>query len=127
MSDPCPCDSGNEFGLCCEPLLNRTAQARTAEQLMRSRYSAFATGNLDYLRYSWHPATCPPDLELDPLQRWIGLKVIDVAAGGEDDTEGEVHFVARCKIAGKGHRLEERSHFQKVAGRWVYVGVVVGA
>ncbi len=121
----CPCESGETFRNCCAPFLVRAAQAPTAEALMRSRYSAYATGNEDYLLYTWHPATAPADLNLEDDQRWIGLKITDTKLGGAGDDEGEVAFVARYKIAGKGHRLQERSHFQRLGGRWVYVGGVV--
>ena len=92
---------------------------------MRSRYSAYVLLDEAYLRRSWHPATCPARLDLDRRQRWLGLKVTDTVQGNADDESGEVAFVARYKIAGKGHRLVERSHFERLAGRWVYVGAIV--
>ena len=92
---------------------------------MRSRYTAFVREDADYLRRSWHPATCPARVEFDPAQRWLGLKVDGVDAGGPEDAEGEVSFVARYKVNGKGERLVERSQFTRVAGSWVYVGRVV--
>ena len=92
---------------------------------MRSRYSAFATGDHGYLRKSWHPATCPASIKINPEQHWLGLKVIRTALGGADDDSGEVAFVARYKIAGQDHRLEENSSFTKIDGHWVYVGRVV--
>lgn len=95
---------------------------------MRSRYTAFALGEVDYLLHSWHPRTRPKHLRLDPDQRWLGLKIKAVEAGGESDATGLVSFAARYKIAGKGNRLEERSRFERLAadaftpgGRWVYV------
>ena len=92
---------------------------------MRSRYSAYANLNEAYLRRSWHPATCPAELKLEQRRHWIGLKVTDTVAGGEQDASGEVAFIARSKIAGKAERLDERSHFERIGGRWVYVGAVV--
>ena len=121
----CPCQNGTALNDCCGRYLSGAA-APTAEALMRSRYTAYALRDEAYLRRTWHPATCPPNLDLDPATRWIGLKVIDTVAGGVDDDSGEVAFVARYKIAGKGHRLEERSHFARLGGRWIYVGAVVG-
>ena len=41
----CPCSSGKEFAECCEPILTQAKKAATAEELMRSRYTAYATGN----------------------------------------------------------------------------------
>lgn len=119
MSDTCHCDSGLPFGQCCEPYLNGVANAPTPVALMRSRYSAFVLNNLDYLIYSWHPDNCPSDLSLDPDQHWIGLKVLDHGEY-EPRKSGWVHFVARYKLAGKAHRLEERSLFSYGSGRWYY-------
>ena len=121
----CWCDSGSAAADCCEPFLSRSAYPQTAEQLMRARYSAFITQNADFLRASWHPATCPATLQFNPDQRWLGLKILDTDQGGAEDDEGEVRFAARYKIHGKGHRQEETSSFARLAGNWVYVGGVV--
>lgn len=88
---------------------------------MRSRYSAFVVMDLAHLRRSWHPATLPADLQLDPNSRWLGLKIKACEAGGADDSQGTVEFVARFKRQGRGHRLHEVSRFERVNGLWVYV------
>jgi len=88
---------------------------------MRSRYTAFCLGNRDYLMHSWHPDTRPSSLDLDHNARWIGLKIKHTTQGTSDDEEGTVEFVARYKIAGKAHRLQENSYFCRHNGRWVYV------
>lgn len=83
---------------------------------MRSRYSAFALGNVAYLRVSWHPSTRPARLDLDPALRWLGLEVLQ-AEGGIFDTEGVVEFRARHDRG----VLHERSRFVREGGRWVYL------
>ena len=88
---------------------------------MRSRYTAFAVGQADYLLATWHPQTRPLRVRLDPQQRWIGLSIKDTEAGLEADTRGKVEFVARFKIDGKGHRLHERSRFERIDGSWYYL------
>lgn len=88
---------------------------------MRSRYSAFALGYAAYLASSWHPDTRPQSLTIDAGQRWIGLKIKSVSRGGPDDTEGSVEFIARYKIQGKAHRLQENSRFRRLDGRWYYL------
>lgn len=95
--------------------------APTAEALMRSRYSAFATGNADWLGASWHPARRPPDTSVDSTVRWLGLRIVRVEAGGPDDDAGVVEFIARCKRNGRAHRMHEVSVFERVDGHWVYV------
>ena len=51
-SGRCPCGGGARrlsYAACCAPLHRLEQQALTAEQLMRSRYSAFALGEVDHL------------------------------------------------------------------------------
>jgi len=88
---------------------------------MRSRYTAFVLGDADYLQRTWHPDTRPDALTIDPAQHWLGLKIKNTRAGTTQDQQGEVEFVARYKIAGRGYRLHELSRFQRLAEGWVYV------
>ena len=117
----CPCASGEELPNCCGRYLSGEAAAPTAEALMRSRYSAFALGESDYLLSTWHPQTRPSRVRLDPEQKWIGLSIKGREAGLVGDECGVVEFVARFKVAGKGHRLHERSRFENIDGRWYYL------
>lgn len=88
---------------------------------MRSRYSAFAVKDEPYLLRTWHPRTRPDELGLDPRHVWLGLTVLS-ATGSETDEVGEVHYRARSRnAAGREHTLTERAHFERRAGRWVYV------
>ncbi|UOF15036.1 hypothetical protein IEQ11_25570 [Lysobacter capsici] len=116
----CPCDATRRYATCCGRLHAGTATAESAEQLMRSRYSAYAVGDLEYLRASWHADTCPTDLEVDPSVRWLGLQVKRHRREGED--AAVVEFVARYRVGGgSAVRLHEVSRFVRVDGRWVYV------
>ena len=91
---------------------------------MRSRYSAFALGDADFLFRTWHPRTRPLDVTVDPSITWTGLEVIDTAAGGPDDDHGEVEFTALFESAGRAGSLHERSRFERRAGRWFYFDAV---
>ena len=52
----CHCGSGVSFDKCCEPyILKKSAPERLSEQLMRSRYSAFVVGAVDYIYDTHHP------------------------------------------------------------------------
>jgi len=91
----------------------------TAEQLMRSRYSAYALGDETYLRASWHASTCPADaIVQDDAPKWLGLEVKQHRQQGDAAT---VEFVARYKIDGRAHRLHEVSRFVREEGKWLYV------
>lgn len=118
--DACPCDSGRPFARCCAAYLDGSDTAPTAEALMRSRYTAYTLNRLDYVRATWHPNTCPPDLQPVPGLRWLGLRIKRVEAGGESDGTGVVEFVARSKLGGRAARLHETSSFERLDGRWVY-------
>jgi SEC-C motif-containing protein len=87
---------------------------------MRSRYSAYALGRLDYLLDTWHPSTRPAGLDaLPPELKWLGLQVRRHACTGP--TGAEVEFVARSKWGGKARRLHESSRFVLEGGQWWYV------
>ncbi len=88
---------------------------------MRSRYSAYVLGLEEYLRATWHPATCPATLALDavPRPQWLGLVV--KAHTPLDATHAMVEFVARYKLNGRAFSLHEISRFERVDGRWLYV------
>lgn len=118
----CPCGSGAAFDACCGAIHAGSATARTAEELMRSRYAAFAAGDEGYLLRSWHPATRPESLRLDPGHRWVRLEVLD-AVGGPGDEAGTVTYRAHAQGPdGRGAVLTERARFGRRGGRWVYVG-----
>lgn len=119
--DYCHCGSNSPFSECCTAIFSGRCEAETAEALMRSRYTAFVTGNDSYLLRSWHPTTRPAVLELNGDQQWLGLSIKRIEKGLAEDETGVVEFVARYKIAGKGYRLHEISQFQRTAGRWYYV------
>ena len=87
---------------------------------MRSRYTAYVLGDQAYLRATWHPDTCPPDVVPEPGTRWLGLEVRKHQPIDAD--HAEVEFVARYRVQGRGGRLHERSRFVRDAqGRWLYV------
>ena len=115
----CPCGRAVKYAHCCGRFHYGEA-APTAEDLMRSRYSAFVLENAEYLRHTWSEQHAPEVLEFDPQTKWLGLKIKSTKKGAESDNEGWVHFVARYKIDGKAHRIDENSYFLKVGGRWVY-------
>src|SRR3954469_9707844 len=52
-SSPCPCGSGRTFGACCAPLLRGERRAETAEQLMRSRFTAHVVRDYRYLHRTY--------------------------------------------------------------------------
>ena len=119
--DQCHCGSGEGFAECCGLYLDGGQIPQSPERLMRSRYSAFALCNESYLLATWHPKTRPSRVRLDEKQHWLGLRIRGVEGGAPGDSDATVEFVARFKIAGKGHRLHEISRFRKIDNRWFYL------
>ncbi|WP_381792185.1 YchJ family protein [Streptomyces niveus] len=120
-ASPCLCGLPASYGECCGRFHAATAAAPTAERLMRARYSAFAVGNEPYLLTSWHPATRPSRVDLDPAMRWAGLEILDTTEGSAFHTTGTVTFRARYTRRGEEAALHERSRFERHDGAWVYV------
>ncbi len=85
---------------------------------MRSRYSAYALGDIPYLLATWHPSTAPGDLELSGSIKWLELQVRHAASTGD---AGVVDFVARYRVNGRGERMHEISRFVRENGRWYYI------
>ena len=123
---PCPCNSGNAFNACCEPIiLNQSAASALA--LMRSRYSAYTLANADYIHETTHVQT-RSEHNLKDITRWAQdnswnqLEVISTEHGNVNDIRGIVEFKAHFTDAkGKAQVHHERSTFQKEDGQWFYV------
>lgn len=130
----CPC-GGASYAACCGPFIGGTAIPGSAEQLMRSRYTAYTLGNEAYLRATWHPSTCPPEPILGEggKTKWLGLEIKSALrlrkrneAEPEDGSgQDSVEFVARYKLGGRAHRLHEVSRFLREdaadGARWFYL------
>ena len=126
--DRCPCGTGETYAECCGRYLADGGRAPTAEALMRSRYTGFATGAAHYLLVTWHPSTRPDLLELDDELAWYRLDVVRKDAGGPWDDAGTVEFVAHYRLGdGRRGRLHETSRFVREDGRWLYVDGGIGS
>ena len=115
----CHCGRSGPYAACCGPLHRGERHAGSAEELMRSRYSAYAVGDRAYLLQTWHPTTRPARLALDGT-RWTGLEVLETSGGGMLENEGTVRFRAHHL----GGVLEELSRFVRLAGHWSYLGPI---
>ena len=121
----CACGSGKDFDVCCGPVLKGETPAAFPEAVMRARYTAYATGELDYLRESLMPEA-RADFDEQGVSSWSGsaewkgLEILDVSGGtGKDDT-GEVEFKAHYAQSGVDQSHHERASFRKVDGVWLY-------
>ncbi|QYR16299.1 YchJ family protein [Corynebacterium glutamicum] len=115
----CPCGTGLTYGECCYRFHSGEWVAPTAEALMRSRFTAFAVGNSQYLLDTWDPETRPSELGLDMGIDFYRLDILETTDGGPFDSTGTVKFQAFYKGLASGVQ-EEDSTFRKVNGAWVY-------
>ena len=122
----CPCGSKTPFTQCCEPILDGVRKASSAEALMRSRYTAFAVGNVDYLIQTTAKEKRAKDdrkvLNQQVKQTvWLGLVIEATSAGSPLDNEGTVTFSATFQSGSEKGVLKECSRFRKDPEGWVYV------
>jgi SEC-C motif-containing protein len=108
------------------PFHHRKANPATAEELMRSRYSAYFFRRVDYLVDTTHPDTKGKGLGQDLKKtiyqiNWSNLSIVDVNQGGKDDKTGKVEFIADYYLDGELHQLQERSRFRRFKGAWKYL------
>jgi SEC-C motif-containing protein len=101
-------------------------RADTAEQLMRSRYSAYALGEIDWIidsqvaegrQFTDRKAT----EEWSRRAAWQGLEILQTDQGQADDAEGVVEFKARYELGGEAIAHHEVATFRKVDGAWYFV------
>ena len=122
----CPCKSRETYATCCEPFHLGRAKPATAEQLMRSRYSAYFFRLVDYLVATHHPDTRESDLKARLEEtiyeaNWRFLTILSSSKGGADDKAGKVEFVAEYYLDEQAHQLHERSRFKRYKGAWKYL------
>ena len=121
----CTCGLEQPYEECCEPIIKGEKQAETAESLMRSRYSAFAHAEVDWLVDSVHPET-REDHDRDSIRvwavdsQWSSLEIVSTHEGGSDDETGEVEFIANYKDKQGRHRHHELAQFKKHEGQWYF-------
>ena len=125
----CPCGSRCRYANCCEPLHQGKRVADSAETLMRSRYCAFAKSKVGYLIKTTHPNGST--YEKDTIKwrkslkshckstQFLGLKIL--ATSNDSPTTATVTFHASLVRAGQDLSFTEKSKFEKVKGRWLYI------
>ena len=121
----CVCGKGPSTDECCGQLIKGERKAETAEALMRSRYAAYALEDIDYI-VATHDPDSPEQVDRDSAAQWAkdatweGLEIVATEAGGGDDDQGMVEFIASYNAEGHSITHHERSQFRKVDGQWFY-------
>ena len=125
----CPCGSSLPLTGCCG-LYHLGAAAPSAEALMRSRYSAYALGLVDYLVHSTLPAQ-QKNLDQTAIRTWslnstwLGLEVEHAELIEGEPQHAYVTFIARWLDDGAEHSHRERSAFVRNNGNWFFIDPTV--
>ena len=95
---------------------------------MRSRYAAYAKHLPDYIIETTHPQNqgfmndrakwVQSILQFSKHTQFVGLDILNFSQQGE---EGYVTFIAHLLQNGQDVSFEEKSHFQKINDRWLYL------
>jgi len=126
-SSSCPCGKSKPYAECCHRFISGAKIPKTPEQLMRSRYTAYALGGLgDYLLRTWFPFTAR-GLTVDQLSerkhRWTRLHVLNKQQHGDEGTvEFKAFYTALTDVENNEAVLHEVAEFRRVSGVWLYVG-----
>lgn len=125
--EKCPCFSGKSYQECCQ-IYHKGEIPKNPTDLMRSRFSAYALNLPDYIIETTHPAN--PHYSDNKLiwkrslkafsenAKFQNLEILD-AKGNE--TGGTVTFIATLSQKGKTTSFTERSYFEKIEGKWLYL------
>ncbi|MFT7052150.1 MAG: SEC-C motif-containing protein [Psychroserpens sp.] len=124
----CYCGNKKTYTECCEVFHLNKGNTETAQQLMRSRYSAFVLANGDYLMQTHHCVTRPikdkkATVKWAESVEWIKLEVLETINGLENDKEGTVTFNAYFYENGNIEVIHEKSAFVKENNQWFYLGL----
>jgi SEC-C motif-containing protein len=93
---------------------------------MRSRYTAYVKGSVDYIMSTHHPdgreeISRDATAQWAEESEWMGLEILDTVAGGVSDTEGQVEFTVRYRGSDRAVvNHHEVSSFVKSDGQWFF-------
>ncbi|MRN37714.1 SEC-C motif-containing protein [Neisseria sp. N95_16] len=125
----CPCQSQRAYADCCQPFHAQQKLPVTAEELMRSRYSAYTLQNIDYIVQTTVPSQQKLLDTADMLAwsretDWQGLDVLKhIPNIGKN--HAQVEFIAHFQGAGEAQHHHELSAFVKIDGRWYFIDPTV--
>lgn len=122
----CPCNTSKFYSECCGKVHESILNAITAEQLMRSRYSAFVLDNMNFLKKS-HSKNTVSSFNFKSVSRWtkkvewVKLEILSTKKGKDSDESGYVEFKAFYFENGFIEFIHGKSQFVKQDNHWVYL------
>ncbi|WP_422362026.1 YchJ family protein [Reichenbachiella sp.] len=122
----CPCGSNRKLSDCCGGVIS-SKSAKTALQLMKSRYAAYSIGEAQYLLDTTHKKNRSA-YSIEGIEQWskentwTKLEIVSVEHGSISDDRGLVEFKAHfTDPVGENQVHHERSSFLKDDGKWYYL------
>ncbi len=119
----CPCDSKKDFSQCCALLIEKGQSAESPEQLMRSRYTAFAIKNMNYIFETTHPQA-RFEFDRKANQEWADqaeFTKLEVLSSSVNANKGTVEFKAHYKMQGAEPAIHhEMAYFRKQEDVWYF-------
>ena len=123
---PCVCGKPQPFAKCCDRFLSGKQNAKTPEQLMRSRFSAYAIGGYgEYLLSTWFPASAMGLTASKLSEKTVNWQRLEVISSSQKGDNGTVEFNAWFNQSSSSDEMEimhEISEFVRIQSRWLYVG-----
>ena len=114
----CPCKSNKEFEQCCQPIIQGQIKANSPEQLMRSRYSAYAVGNAEYIIKTYSKISRSKQ-SLNDIKTWAEqCQWVNLIIHQSNNTHVEfsAYFIEENEL----YVLRENSEFHQEENCWVY-------
>lgn len=134
----CPCGSNNSFKQCCFLVINEELKAISPEQLMRSRYSAYATKSADYI-YQTYAESSKEQQSINDISEWaqetkwlrltihsasehtLEMNNSAINAANEEQNFPTVCFSAYYEHQSKYYLMKETSRFIFEENQWRYL------
>jgi SEC-C motif-containing protein len=126
----CYCGTDNTFEDCCGKYISGKDYPTTAEELMRARYSSYASGDVEFIANT-QISEKGDEFDLEEAKRWSSestWKGLTIKSAKEFEKDATVHFIANYEdLEGNDCRHQEISTFNKIDNKWFYShGSIVG-
>jgi len=114
----CPCGSTLSFNACCQVFVTQQKYPSTPEQLMRSRFSAYATKNGQYI-FDTYATASRLKQSVKEIQSWanecLWLALV-IHESGDNTVEFSAYYVVDDTLC----ELREKSTFCLEEDQWRY-------
>ena len=127
-SEQCPCGSAKAYQDCCGKFIEAAEIPETAEELMRSRYTAYTQANIAYIEKTMS-GLAAKGFDAISAKEWAGSVTwtsLDVLKtwNGKNENIAYVEFKARFSELDQQKELHEQSEFERKDGCWYYIDAV---